>query len=117
MIGRTPVLSSILAAVLMIGVLLAWPHGIWAVSVLQVGLYSLALAVAALAWARPSRLPACAPPSRLYIPLVLVALWAPLQLVLHTTVYGFATWLSALYWFTDLVAFALAALLLQRSRI
>jgi O-antigen ligase len=116
MIGRSSVWSSIFVAVLMAGVLLAWPHGIWAVSALQVGMYGIALAVAVDAGLRPADLPRL-PASTLYIPLFLAALWAPIQLVLHTTIYDYPTWLSALYWLTDLVAFVLATLLLQRSRI
>lgn len=116
MMERSPVWSCVFAGLLMIGVLLAWPHGIWAVSALQVGLYSLAVTLALFACISPSRFPGW-PRSTLYIPLALAAVWAPLQLVLNTTVYRYPTWLAALYWLTDLVAFALAALLLQRARI
>jgi O-antigen ligase len=115
MMDRSPVWSWIFAGVLMAGVLLAWPHGIWAVSALQVGLYSLAAALAVFTCIHPSQFPGW-PRSTLYVPLALAALWAPAQLVLNTTVYGYPTLLSALYWLTDLVAFALAAMLLQRAR-
>jgi O-antigen ligase len=113
--GRIPLLSLLLAAILMLGILFAWPHGIWAISILQVGLFALGIAVAVLAFVNPSQLPTL-PPLSVLLPLVVVALWAPLQLLLGTTVYAFPTWLATLYWLTDLVAFILAVLLLQRSR-
>lgn len=112
---RTPILPSLLAVVLMIGVLVAWSPGLWALSLLHVGLYSLALAIAVLAFRKPSSLPPW-PPTALYIPIALIAVWAPLQLLFKTTVYAFPTSLATIYWFTDLVTFAISALLLTRSR-
>jgi O-antigen ligase len=110
------VFPSLFAAVLMAGLLVTWSPAVWSVSVLQTGMYALGLAVAVLALIRPSSWAPQWPRSSLYIPLALIAAWGPLQLVLHTTVYRFETWYSSLYWFTNLVVFSLAVILLRNQR-
>jgi O-antigen ligase len=109
---RSP-LPEMLAAVLMAGVLITWAPGYWPVGVLYASIFLSALAIAISALLRPGAWLAPLPQSSLYIPLSLIAIWGPMQLGFHTTVYRHATWTSSLYWLTNLVVFLLAAILLQ----
>lgn len=94
-----------LAAVLIMGVLVAWAPGFWAVSVLHIG-----IALIAILWLGAVLREGHAFTSTwLYVPLALAALWAPLQMALHTTIYPFATGAASLNWLTDFIVFALAA--------
>jgi O-antigen ligase len=113
---RREAFPQFLAAVLMLGVLVTWAPGYWPVSVLQVSIYGLAAALAFQVLIRPGKSAPVWPRSGLYIPMVLVAAWAPLQLIFKNTVYEFGTWTSSLYWLTNFVAFLLGAALLQRPQ-
>jgi O-antigen ligase len=94
-----------LSAVLIAGVLVAWAPGFWATSVLHIG-----FSVIAILWlAAALRAGHAFTSTWLYIPLALAALWGPLQIALHTTVYPFETAVSSLHWLTDFIVFSLAA--------
>ncbi len=100
-----------LMAVLIIATLTAWTPQYWGATVIHAGLFGLGAVWAAISAVR-QRMQWIS--TWLYVPLVAVAIWGPLQLVLGTTVYRFATAQASLHWLVPLVTFTLATQWLQQ---
>jgi len=100
-----------MALLLSYAVLTLWIDERWAWS-----LFQLAVFAAAAGWAvRQSWRPSAIAASVWLVPLCAAPAWGLLQLVLHQTVYRWATWNAVLNWATYLVLFFLALQIFQRS--
>lgn len=98
-----------LAALLFAGILVAWSPEFWAVSVVEVGAFTLCGICVARAWLRDQPLVLG------LVPMLLAAavVWGALQLVAGFTVDRFETRRAMLYWLANLAVFVAAASLLR----
>jgi len=97
-------LAVVLTVLLFLGILTIWVPDRWAVGLLEVGVFVLAIVWAARTMRRPHR----PETSFLLIPLAGAVLWGLLQLLRGWTVYRFQTWNAVLHWGACLVVFWLA---------
>jgi len=100
-----------MALLLSYAVLTLWIEERWAWSLFQFAVFTAATCWAVRQLWRPSPVAA----SVWLVPLCAAPVWGLLQLVLHQTVYRWATWSAVLNWTTYLVLFFLSLQIFQRS--